>query len=304
MGKIKNIFNVGDKVGVYGWDEPGTIEKITPSFIRVDGVVKSKESLFHLDRPHFCKKSIVPTLNMMYEFFSDLPKELKLDELSLELSYEEYLEDLFCDYNDFDTINFDYDDDDEEEEEGTVGSGGILRLIRYLEDSKKDEPDSLFTYTDEDGYENFIVFDFFVTEQTAKGRVYGQYVSKPIFEDEGLEPIQKAILTWFESNSELHDHIKNGAMYRKSLLTSDRERSIADEKTYTELELVDKLLIKCLDSWPEIGVYVKASDTVASLLHDSPGDRELVRRLDILIDLILSEGENQVFPELEDIVLD
>ena len=82
MGRIKKKFMVGDSVGVIGRKEPGIIEKITPTFLSVDGDVISIDRVYRLDIPHFDKRKVVPQISSMRDFFSDIPEEIDLEELS------------------------------------------------------------------------------------------------------------------------------------------------------------------------------------------------------------------------------
>lgn len=303
MGRIKMKFKVGDCVGVIGRKEPGIIEKITPTFLRVDGDIVSIDRVYRLDTPHFCKKKVVPQISSMRDFFSDIPEEIDLEDLSLKLSFEnEVLEEHWGLFNDFDHMNYIYVDEDDEE--GKKNIGGLHRFIEYIKelDLKQKDPDSIFVFKDGEGHRQLFIFDFFVTTNKAEGRITGKHISPPIFEDEGIEPIQKAITSWYDKNPELHQYMQSGAEYRLSTLTPDRKRLKATDKTLIELELVDNLLIKCLTLWP--GRHLSKSDTIQSLLHEFSSDADLIYRLDTLTKLILSEGENQIIPEIEEIDVD
>lgn len=303
MGRIKNKFNVGDTVGVIGKKEPGIIEKVTPTFLRVDGDVISIDRAYRHDRPHFSKRKVVPQISSMRDFFSDIPEEIYLEELSLKLSFEnEELEEHWGQFNDFDPMNFIFVGEDDEE--GKKNVGGLHRFIEYIKelDLEQKDADSIFVFRDDDGHRQLFIFDFVVTTNKAEGSITGKHISPPIFEDEGIEPIQNAITSWYDKNPELHKHMQSGAEYRQSTLSPDRKRLKTTDKTLIELELVDNLLIKCLALWP--GRYLSNSDTIQSLLHEFSSDADLIYRLDTLTNLILSKGENQIIPEIEEIDVD
>ncbi|PAX99381.1 hypothetical protein CKO50_21320 [Pseudoalteromonas sp. HM-SA03] len=298
----KKKFKVGDNVGVFGRKEPGIVEKITPTFLRIDGNVIDIDRVYRLDSPHFCKRKIVPKISSMREFFSDIPKEIDLKELSLNLSFEnDELEELWGSFDDFDPLNHIYDGEDDE---GEINCGGLFRLIEYIKELelRQKDPDSIIVFKDCEAHTQLIIFDFFVTTNKASGYISGKYISPPIFVEEGVEPIQETITSWYDKHPELHEHMQSGAKYRKSLLSPNRKRHTATDRTLVELELVDNLLIKCLTLWP--GRYLNKSDTIQSLLHEFSRDEDLIYRLDILTDLILSKGLNQIIPEIEDIDVD
>jgi hypothetical protein len=284
----KKKFTVGEMVTIFSTNLCGKVEKITGDFVKVEGVgVKHKDNIIAQGTIVFRAKKTIVTAGDLIGFMKDIPKEIHEVDPPLELNYPEEMEDHFDGFHELD----DWECDDDEYEENNDRLSALMQWADNITEGTV--LDTILWVKDQDGFKTHMVIDITATDIRAKIHISLEYNSTPVHFLEDMTEIESKVATWFDKNPLLEESMMNGAHYRLSSLNNERPKIKVTSRTLLEVEVADKLVKQCLLIWPESNFNFSKAESVLSLLHESKLDEGVIKRLEILLELIKSKGINQ-----------